>query len=564
MSIAKQEFTNGGRTMLGRAQAGETLTISKIVVGSGVAAVPSDLWPLTAPIAQEMAINISTKRDMGNGVLLVEGSFRSDQAPGAFDLREAGVLAHIGAEADALYSIANVLATPPDHIDPAVPTVQVFKLKLIIDRIPTDDLIVQIGPSEAVTGENVGADTVGAGVYKEAAGNVLRFKRLVEGTGIDLTETPDTVTIAIRTLQVDLDLYVPPTHPAAPGPEVCFPSIQAAHDHLLQYAIPSNRFARINVDGGTFHHDGTTFTHPNSRQISLLGAARIDKAVTAINHVSATQKNVACDLTGLAVGMIVYLADCNSGWAGACRIISIGGSFVTCSVLNRSARPAYTVNDAGAGRRLSRFPSVLINDTPANNNLYFPNGIGRVERFTTEFGYAGFALGQTGTLSNVLAISCLKGVEASALVSMFNDCVAGDCDFGFTGPGLLYAPNLLLANGCTVGIAPAGQANVGALVVPSPGSFVYVNHCVRGVHAYAGANVRAGAVFYSTNDFGMVCEKGSVIVIGPYAGAPDNNGTDLYAQGMSYIEYMRNATVPTCNPAAGVIGNDASLIKVTT
>ena len=52
MSLSKQEFTNIGRTMLGRAQNGETLHVSKIVVGSGVAAMPADLWPLEDQLTQ--------------------------------------------------------------------------------------------------------------------------------------------------------------------------------------------------------------------------------------------------------------------------------------------------------------------------------------------------------------------------------------------------------------------------------------------------------------------------------------------------------------------------------
>src|SRR5215471_14639332 len=221
MSLAKFEFTNAGRALLTRAQNGETLTITKIVVGDGTASVPSDLWPLTALIHKVLDVTISSIRNLGNGIMLVEGSFNSDVLTSAFELREAGVMAHIGAEADQLYSVSNVFDSPPDHIDPAVPTVQAFKVKFIIDRIPTDSLIIQIGPSEAVLGENVGSDAVGPGPFKEAVGNVLRFKRFIAGAGMSITEdtAENAITFATKTLTTNIDLYVPESNPNAPSPD---------------------------------------------------------------------------------------------------------------------------------------------------------------------------------------------------------------------------------------------------------------------------------------------------------------------------------------------------------
>ena len=144
MSLSLQEFTNAGKSMLGRAQNREVLTITKIVVGSGSAVQPSDLLPLTALKVKEMDVVISAKVDYGNGTMLVEGSFRSDAAPHAFYLKECGIMAHIGAEADRLYSCANVFAGAADYVDPAAATIQSFKIKLIIDRVATGDVIVQI------------------------------------------------------------------------------------------------------------------------------------------------------------------------------------------------------------------------------------------------------------------------------------------------------------------------------------------------------------------------------------------------------------------------------------
>ena len=229
MSLAKQEFTDAGRSMLGRAQNHEILTISKIVVGSGSATTPSELWPLIALKTFEMNVVISAKRDYGQGTLLVEGSLRSDTAPHAFLLKEVGIMAHVGNEADRLYSVANVFAGAADLIDPAAPTIQVFKIKLIIDRIPAANLVVNIGPSENVLGENVGPDTVGPGVYRDAAGNVLYFKRLVQGSNMEIHDSTDGNSIYIGTsvLHNNVDLYVPKSYPGITDPEVLFDTIQA-------------------------------------------------------------------------------------------------------------------------------------------------------------------------------------------------------------------------------------------------------------------------------------------------------------------------------------------------
>jgi hypothetical protein len=59
----------------------------------------------------------------------------------------------------------------------------------------------------------------------------------------------------------------------------------------------------------------------------------------------------------------------------------------------------------------------------------------------------------------------------------------------------------------------------------------------------------------------MVANLMGRILHSPFASFCANNGTDLYALGMSYIEYHLNGgTPPTCNPAAGVVGNSNSLI----
>jgi hypothetical protein len=283
MSLNTQEFTDVGRTMLGRAQAGETLTVSKIVVGSGSAAVPGDLWPLTALITHEMDVAIFSKVDDGEGTLTVEGSFNADTAPQLFELRELGVMAHIGAEADQLYSVANVFTDAPDLIDPASTGVHAFKIKLVIERATS--VTVTFGTSTDILAENIGADTVGPGWYKEKILNTLRFKRAAAGTSIELIDDGNKVTIGVKTLAVDLDLYVPLTHPDAPSADVAFNTIQEALAYLKGYVIPPDRFATIHIDRGTWSNSShVSIDHPNGVQIKILGYPTATKTITSVTQ----------------------------------------------------------------------------------------------------------------------------------------------------------------------------------------------------------------------------------------------------------------------------------------
>ena len=75
---------------------------------------------------------------------------------------------------------------------------------------------------------------------------------------MDIHEVPDAVNptgiyIGVKTLQNDLDVYVPASYPNPPAGALLFPSVQAAHDYLLGFAIPTDKFARIHVAEPTQH-----------------------------------------------------------------------------------------------------------------------------------------------------------------------------------------------------------------------------------------------------------------------------------------------------------------------
>lgn len=594
MSLAKQEFTDSGRSMLGRAQNREILTISKIVVGSGSAAQPSDLWPLTAVKVHEMDVVISAKRDFGQGTLLVEGSFKSTDAPHAFYLKEIGVMAHIGAEADRLYSVANCFADPPDHIDPAAPTIQAFKIKLIIDRIPTDSLVIQIGPTENVLGENLGSDTVGPGVYKDAAGNILHFKRLVQGANMEIHDSTDgnSIYIGMNILPNNVDLYVPENYPGITDPDVLFPTIQAAHDYLLSFTIPPDKHATIHLAAGRFDGPGNSpcyLTHPNASQITLIGQPRRDFTIQAgPNYVSATAKNVqiAGNIAELVVGLPVYLMNTDTGWAGGCFISAKAGQVLTLTVHKKDTRPTYNINNSGAlgACRLSYYPTTIYEANPnpgqpwtaASMNVVCGNNM-TVQNLCIIGGY--HVLSVPGNRSVVGNVFCLgtggegaTGIAAgeNCVVQWPSDVVVTDCGFGLTGFFTAHNLNVnVIANGCVTGISAQGV--FGAVPgITAPTGKIYLVHngsCARNW----GVITSFGNVYFACNDLGFDAANLGSFVFGPFPNFPiltgqtGDNGLDLWAHAMGFIAYHKGTgPEPSCSPAKNTYGlNQNSFIVVT-
>jgi hypothetical protein len=580
MAIAKQEFTNAGRSMLGRAQAGETLTVTGIVVGSGAAAAPSDLWPLTALISLEMSIAISTKRDYGQGTLLVEGSFLSSAAPHSFELREIGVLAHIGAEADRLYSVSNVLADDPDLIDPDSPSVQAFKIKLIIDRIPADNIIIQIGPSENVVGENIGSDTVGPGVYKSAAGNLLSFKRLVQGVGMKLTDGVDTVTVATNQLEIDLDLYVPETNPEAPSPDVAFHTIQAALDYTLQWYIPQNHVVRIHVQGIELTISASiSVTHPQMEQIQILGAAPLETAIVSTTNHDTTQIDVVVDsIAGLAVGdYVVIIAGSDWRWNGARNITDIKpGNIVT---LKKLFAGGVGWTGSATGGALRKYPTRIRSTSSAPYTQAFATGSGRLGLIQnmTLVGYgthtnrsaiepgannirgivaANWGVGiwcSNSTLNNLASVYCCDNdyglvADSSAQVLSIGDVyLNGNSIYG----AWVRSSQLTLGAQTDLSACMAviiGNGQIGLLA--DYGGVILANNCFSGVNPLAHKALNQGFLFGGVNT--------------SYPFHTGSNTLDGYAGERGFLKVQRNGgTYATTSPVSGSVGNFEGFVHVT-
>jgi hypothetical protein len=492
MSINRQEFTDAGRDMLGRANNSEALTIAHVVVGETRVNAPSDLWPLDVIPGYVMDVVITQQTDQGDGVLLIDAAFNSSQAPRAFELCGVGVMAHIAAEPDRLYSVANVLATGADNVDPAVESIHAFKIKVVIDRAP--NVTVVIGTSQDIMGENIGAVTIGAGVFAEKLANTLRFKRLVMGPDIEIVEDDDTITIGVKTLIIDLDLYVPLTNPGG-TPDTRFPDIQSAIDYLDDYRIPANVSAKINVDAGDFTITSPIIVnHPDGQRISILGAPVEYRQVTNIftepNYINITLSSSA----GIKSGDCIRVSGIDLRCVGLYSIILIiDGTGVQGSC---GYQFAFAFNGPVAGTATIWNTRLICTASGFNIGK---NGIGIISDFQL-IGPAGGAAGDginsigPALFRRISAQNFVRGIAAvqNAANIVIDECACSSCSYnGFnadTGAFVVFSGAPSVANICVYGIF-CRQASI-AVSGGDDSDFTIVNNCeLAGIRVDTGGTV---------------------------------------------------------------------------
>lgn len=114
---------------------------------------------------------------------------------------------------------------------------------------------------------------------------------------------------------------------------------------------------------------------------------------------------------------------------------------------------------------------------------------------------------------------------------------------------------------------PSGSGfAIGTITGNMPNTIVYLCRNYNGVNCGSGASMIGGSFVYSYNHHGFHCTTNSTLLLGAaYASYPENNGVDLYAQGMAYVQYdcwgVGYETLQ-CYPSKNVPGNDEAYIKV--
>jgi hypothetical protein len=555
MNLNNQVLTDAGKAMIGAANAGTLLTITKIVVGSGTAAVVGDLYPLTALKAWKADAVITRKTDLGGGKIIVSGALTEKTMPAgaAFPFTELGVMAKSGTGPEQLYCVANAFADSPQTVTPGGANTFAFDITIVVDR--ATNVSITIGDPNTVACQNIPSDaTVGPGVFASRLGNIFQFKRLVAGAGVVMTEAADRITFAGKVLTGDTNLYVPTTNPAAPDPSVAFPTLQAAIDYLNDYRIPYNTSVFINIAAGKYTSSvPITVSHPNAQRIFIIGAPIITKTITAIAYQDATHKKVTVNnATGLVVAQRMNLVGLTSaGYSGGCEITGIVGNVVTVTI-ELPWNPEYTAA-AGAVGRMTSYPTVLIGPND-NINLYCPFGLGALQNIQLEGG------GTTGiyaqgniALSNVAVWNHGTGLTIEGCRAVLSgECVFTTCDLGIGGDTLL-AGNLYI-NGCKIGMR-VQNGTVGSIAVDGNAVAAgYFSHNGTSIQVYNGAFFQGGNFRASSSNQLLDCSYNSTAIINnpTYKTTIDNiAAAHLVAKYNGVIVFILNGgTTPTCYPTA--------------
>jgi hypothetical protein len=515
-----QILTNVGHDALSIALGGGRLTFYKMQAGQGRMIDDTDdteLENADTLIDEVLDFPIINYRIDGKGQITLIGVLASDMVLQGFNLTEIGVFATIedpgpfgGTPAlaryatDILVRTTNPKQAPGDPIDPPGPgdivlyslcnaggtgdyipgipdagstdVVNVIEVTIVIDR--ADNVIINLlpDPNGGITMNNIGAPTVGAGVYARMIpdpSNNFWFKRLVMGPNIEIVEDAETVTIGFKTLTVDLDTYVANGNPNV-FPD--FSTIQNAHNYLLDYNIPSNIVARINVAAGRYVQTvPTTITHPNASQIQILGAP-IDSSITITNAGTLTGgvgnwtwSFTVSDTTGLAIGDgITITGGPTNGIVGHCLITNIVGT--TVSVLLRTTFPLPGGSVLGA--LITTYPSKI---APINSNGFeLKAGIGLL---------ANFSICPDSTSTNA-SIDMINLDQAPAYALLNNIGAAGNCRFGVRASG-----SGIQITTCNVAV---GNCNGGLLI--QRGAFGQVSFSLLTGHVTQGLNANSGSV----------------------------------------------------------------------
>jgi hypothetical protein len=356
-----------------------------------------------------------------------------------------------------------------------------------------------------------------------------------------------------------------------------FPTIQAAHDYLLSFMIPTDKYARIHVAAGTFT-GRLNLWHPNGGQISLDGWPRQDRPATAINYVNATSKKVnVATPNDFTVNQPVWLMTA-LGWTGGSYIVAKGVSDVTLHTYDRGGRTPYNLAvGAAQGARISWCPTYIVSpDGPpwTGDEVLCNCNYGSVTNLTLVGGYRCLALSSVRcALGNIYAVGGAVGIACGPLVVLNGNCdiVVTECGFGlnigtsFIGHGAPAGGRSadFCANSCDCGISVGGNGVLGAVPgVSQATGVIYLNNNGEGVRLW-GNTLSIGNVVYSKNDTGFDSAYCGTLIFGPFVNYPYDNRLDLYAHGMGYIEYYKGAGAePICNPVKNAPGNQNAYIHV--
>lgn len=107
-------LTNKGRVLQAKVEAGETLNLTKLKLGSGIISEGQSLEALTDLIRPEQNLGIAAKTAMENGFTKIEATITNAGLEEGYYVRELGVFAQDPDEGEILYAVTT--DTAPDYL----------------------------------------------------------------------------------------------------------------------------------------------------------------------------------------------------------------------------------------------------------------------------------------------------------------------------------------------------------------------------------------------------------------------------------------------------------------
>lgn len=257
-----QKLTDSGRDVIAKGQTGLRITFTRVQLGRGeppLEQIP-DMTALVSPVMNCAIVSVA-RTQIGQWTITAKvplSTIGSD-----FYLGEIGVWAEAGNEPEVLYGVSIVApGGVPAIISPEMGGGSTAEHTIAV--------AVTVGTTEEVTAVfdpdielvNIGAPSVGPGVYKDRIGVQFRLRRLVAGEGMAIGEEADLVRFS--------SIAVPS------GAMVPFAGRFAPQGWLLCNGAeyPKEEFpALAALLGNTYGGGETTFAVPDCRDRTLVGTS---------------------------------------------------------------------------------------------------------------------------------------------------------------------------------------------------------------------------------------------------------------------------------------------------
>lgn len=516
-----QLLTDLGRNAIAQAETGLVMTFTRLALSEQVVD-PDDIPALETLASVVMNTGIAGVVNDRLGQATITSRVQLAEVPREFQLWAIGVYCQIQTHEEILYGVC--AAEPElgvDTIRPASPgsvTEHTFRIATTIGN--TEHVTAIFDPDVDIV--NIGPPESGAGPFSFRLGHTFNLKRLTNGPGISVTETPDIIRIGQTIAEVDLDLYVPLTHPEG-TPATRFPTIQDALHYLDDVTIPTERIARIHVYQGVYTiTEQIIVRHPHGDQIEILGSDYPEVQVSSVGVATGGPGNwiytvTLSDATNFAVGDWAALHSFTGGGTignlqitmGAWEITAKTGNVIT--VRNLFPRSpittggGYWVVNAGRAKPLK----TIIRCNSCNGFSIIGKGLGLLKNFML----VGNATDNYGII--------VGGLNAYA-----EEFFPTVCEVDYCG-----ANNF----GAMTGIGPSGFYAVGA------GAILNV---IRG---FAGGNYQGFGGYF-----------GALINVSQRAVANSNRGYGF--QVVSADMSLRNAVA--CGNVYGIVGYAGARVRV--